>query len=85
MTDIVKNTCKIGQGSSCCRYLVVGADGFECAKHTRLKQLLDLRAKFGTIHAVSDNCEGYNQKESITILNGKKDVEQSRTNRQTRS
>ncbi len=28
----VKDVCKIGQGNLCCRYLVVGKDGFECVK-----------------------------------------------------
>lgn len=29
MNDIIKNTCKIGQGSKCCKYLAVGSNGFE--------------------------------------------------------
>jgi len=32
LSEHVKNVCKIGQGNDCCRYLVLGAEGFECAK-----------------------------------------------------
>lgn len=28
----VKNICKLGQDDKCCAYLVMGADGFQCAK-----------------------------------------------------
>lgn len=35
--DYVKNTCKIGQGSDCCRYLVMGR-GLECANHGNMKK-----------------------------------------------
>lgn len=34
--DTLKNTCKIGQENSCCRYIIVSANGFECAKGTSL-------------------------------------------------
>ncbi len=69
MTDHVKNTCKIGRGNSCCRYLVGGIHGFECAKKTEHKKTLDFRVALGTIVARGDNCEGYSSKESIKLLN----------------
>lgn len=73
MTDHVKNTCRPGAGSSCCRYLVAGPQGFECAKHTVHKQTLDFRVAQGTMNAQGDNCPGFFPNESIEKLNGNKD------------
>ena len=28
----VENVCKIGKGANCCKYLVCGSKGLECAK-----------------------------------------------------
>jgi hypothetical protein len=67
MNDQIKNVCKIGQGSDCCRYLMMGPKGFECAKHTELKTLLDKRVMLKTITAQGDNCEG----KTIEELNNK--------------
>ena len=50
--------CKIGQGKECCRYFMVGAGGFECAKNTKMKKYLDSRVKENSITALGDNCEG---------------------------
>jgi hypothetical protein len=58
LNEHVKNVCRIGQGHSCCRYLVMGGNGFECAKHTELKTLLDTRVATETITARGDNCMG---------------------------
>lgn len=57
--EYVKTICKIGQGSTCCRYLVAGSQGFGCAKLTTLKALLDSRAEEGTSVARGDNCDGF--------------------------
>lgn len=55
----VKNVCKIGQGASCCRYLVVGNAGLECAKCApTLKSQLDGRVAMGLFTAIGDNCAG---------------------------
>lgn len=67
MSEHVKNVCKIGQGNDCCRYLVLGGNGFECAKHTELATLLDTRVKDNTITAQGDNCEG----KTVEELNAK--------------
>lgn len=56
MDSYVRDTCKIGQGNSCCRYLVCGANGFECSKLTTMKETIDLRVDSMT--AKSDNCDG---------------------------
>ena len=53
-----KNVCKIGQGHDCCRYVVAGAKGIECAKHSSLKALLDERVAKESMVARGDNCEG---------------------------
>ena len=58
MNENINNVCKIGQGNLCCRYLVVGNKGFECAKNTSLKEALDYRVYKQTIIAQGDNCEG---------------------------
>ena len=71
ITKHVKDTCKIGQGQDCCRYLVVGGQGFECAKYTDNKSLLDARAINGDMTARSNNCKGYPMEESIKLLNNK--------------
>jgi len=52
----VINVCKIGQGNDCCRYLVAGPKGFECAKITPMKATIDARVHSFT--AKADNCEG---------------------------
>jgi len=57
-SEHVKNVCKIGQGHDCCRYLVVGPNGFECMKNTSLAPVLDKRVTDETISARGDNCEG---------------------------
>ena len=47
---------KIGQGVNCCRYLICGVNGFECAKATSLKDAIDVRVN--QMNAKSDNCGG---------------------------
>ena len=67
---MVTDTCKIGQGHDCCRYLVVGRRGFECAKHSICAAAtLDFRVEMETITARGDNCEGFTETESIIPLN----------------
>jgi hypothetical protein len=54
-TDI----CKLGQGQECCRYLIAGSVGFQCAKlDSELKDQLDSRVAKGKMTACGDNCEG---------------------------
>jgi len=62
MSSQIEEVCKIGQGNDCCRYLVVGPNGFECAKHTALKRYLDTRVTNKLITAQADNCEGVQNK-----------------------
>lgn len=53
-----KDTCKIGQGAACCRYLTMGGGGWSCEKHGSLAALLDQRVTAETLNARGDNCEG---------------------------
>lgn len=53
-----KEECRIGQGSRCCRYITMGADGWSCEKSGQFRQQLDQRAELGAMVATSDNCEG---------------------------
>ena len=60
LNEHVKSICKIGQGNTCCRYLVCGVKGFECAKHSEHKETLDARVAMNSIVAQGDNCKGFN-------------------------
>jgi hypothetical protein len=55
----VQETCKVGQGANCCRYLVMAPTGFECAKLTDFKSILDERVKADKFVAKGDNCDGF--------------------------
>ncbi len=56
--DHVKNVCK-PKTPECCRYLVMGSNGWECAKLTEMKAHLDFRADvLEDMRATGDNCEG---------------------------
>ena len=39
--DHIENVCKLGEGHDCCRYLIIGSDGFQCAKQRTLRSTLD--------------------------------------------
>lgn len=54
----VKETCKLGQGSDCCAYLVMGTEGFECVKGTTLAYQIELNLAEGSWNAKGDNCAG---------------------------
>lgn len=57
----VKEVCKIGAGGGkCCRYLVMGSKGFECASlDPSMKLQIDQRADSGQMNAISINCDGF--------------------------
>lgn len=54
--QFTKDTCLLGTGATCCRYLTLGPDGFQCAKLTGLRAYIDGRAE--QMSAKGDNCEG---------------------------
>ena len=51
--------CKLGQGEQCCAFLMMGLDGFECAKDSGFELTIRARLKRGTMGAKGDNCEGW--------------------------
>ncbi len=54
----LNSVCKIHQGEKTCRYISLGLKGFACAKHTRMKPILDSFVDEQKISARGDNCEG---------------------------
>ena len=58
LPQVVKHVCKLGEGPACCRYLVVGAGGFTCAKVTALRGQIDARVASGVFVSAGDNCPG---------------------------
>ena len=58
--DYVKETCKIGQGEETCAFLMMGAEGFECAKDNEpVRMIVQIRLDAGTMSAQGDNCDGW--------------------------
>lgn len=56
----VRDVCKIGQGSDCCRYIFIGPDSWGCAKVVaHLKQRLDAQVDREEMTAIGDNCPGW--------------------------
>ena len=67
MNKHVKNVCKIGQGADCCKYLVAGGKGFECAKHDPSdKAVIDANWSESNV-AQGDNCDGKDFQDETTI------------------
>jgi len=59
--------CRIGQGSECCRYLTVGADGFACERRTSMRYAIDHRAS--EMISQGDNCDGvYEPRPAFRLL-----------------
>lgn len=59
MNTIVRDTCKIGQGAECCKYLVMG-NGFECMKvDPANKNIIDTNWANHEHVAQGDNCDGH--------------------------
>lgn len=56
----VRSTCKLGQGSECCRYLTAGPRGLGCAKLVDgMASLIDRRVASGAFVSLGDNCDGF--------------------------
>lgn len=56
--ECARSVCKIGQGAACCRYLLLGPLGWNCAKGTTLRRHLDEAVAMRRMVARGDNCEG---------------------------
>mgnify|MGYP001612230598 CR=1 FL=1 len=54
----VKTVCRPGYNAQTCRYLTLGASGWDCEKLTSLGVVRDERVRVGPMNAQSDNCEG---------------------------
>jgi hypothetical protein len=55
----IREICNIGQGEKCCRYLLMGSDGWECGKLNPVwKNQLDDPERRKHMSAQGDNCEG---------------------------
>lgn len=67
----VEAICLIGKGSACCRYLTMGAGGFECAKHTNLRDTIDRRVEAGSFTARGDNCKGLGLRKQGELFDAK--------------
>lgn len=50
--------CKLGKGAETCRYLIVGAGGFECGKDSEYQEAIDKNFERGGMVAIGDNCTG---------------------------
>jgi len=55
--ETAKNLCKLGKGKECCRYLMCGKSGLECAKNTPFALIIDKKVRSGVFFAQGDNCE----------------------------
>ena len=65
---VADTVCKLGQGADCCKYLMAGPGGLECAKtpgNTPFKAMLDIKPD---MVAKSDNCTGYTQELELAIV-----------------
>jgi hypothetical protein len=60
--EYVIETCKIGQGTDCCAFLMGGPSGMECAKGTSVEHTIRGRLQAGTMNARGDNCDGFQMK-----------------------
>ena len=54
--DFVKATCRPGRGADTCKYLMMSGAGWECAKITGMKAVIDVR---DDMTAKGDNCPGW--------------------------
>lgn len=60
----IKKVCKMGQGASCCKYLVMGTKGFECMKtDPKNKKVIDDNWATTPHVAQGDNCPGFGVEE----------------------
>lgn len=59
LSEYIKQVCKIGQGATCCKYLAMGPNGFECMKANEAdKKIIDRNWATTEYVAQGDNCEG---------------------------
>lgn len=56
--EYATKVCNIGKGAETCRYLIVGAGGFECGKDSEYQEAIDKNFERGVMVAIGDNCAG---------------------------
>jgi hypothetical protein len=57
--NMLTETCKIGQRSACCRFIVASGEGIQCAKlDATLAKQINESVTAGLFTAQGDNCEG---------------------------
>lgn len=56
--DYVKDTCRFGQGTACCSFLMMGAD-WHCAKGTDIEAHIRTQRATGKMNAMGNNCPGF--------------------------
>lgn len=56
--DFIKAVCAPGNGALTCSFLLMGVDGFECAKTGPFEGTLRARREAGRMNAMGDNCGG---------------------------
>jgi len=62
MNNNLKDVCKIGQGAACCKFLLCGSNGFECAKAEGWE--FEILEKWNSTKvAQGDNCSGLEKEE----------------------
>lgn len=68
LSEYIKQVCRIGQMAYCCKYLVCGAEGFECMKVNPANKAIVDRSWATTEHvAQGDNCEGQKDLLNATV------------------
>lgn len=66
MNDFVREICRMGEGSRCCRYLSADGAGFHCLKlEADLALVIDAKVARGAAHACGDNCAGKPMEKSL--------------------
>lgn len=57
--QMAQDTCKIGEGRECCRYLFAGPKGLECGKlEPEMKNWVDAKVLRGDMVSLGDHCDG---------------------------
>ncbi len=56
--DLKNETCAPEPGPKACSFLVMRAEGWQCAKGSLFEEMLRERRAAGTIRSMGDNCSG---------------------------
>lgn len=56
--DLAEKMCRGKGGAHTCSFLMMGGNGWECAKGTPVEGIILDRRRAGTMNAIGDNCSG---------------------------